>query len=488
MLHVLGDMKVICYIYITMKNLKRTFIPLLLPLTAYTLFIQCGQWINHYWVALNAAETFDYVINADILFFLFIALGIVVSSLLLDRYGETRINKNLGLASAVISAGIACSYMVIRGPQILIAICAFGFFTGCIRPAIIVWFLRNVRYNERGFLLSLTVFVPRIVFDLIFIVIFPEMTEPLLVILTIASGCMMILCLLPGQLIRYKAPETRQNEIPGGLQFDSKALICMIIIAFLLNMLIGILDMASTKPNYIPNAFVNFRYYTRFSTLFFMIPFGIMMDRRGRQSVLVLTPVMLLLAMYAGLYSTSGIIGLAGLCFLMIGSAALSMAVGLIFLDHAENTKRTALTASFGYAALYVARQVGAKAGLALADSDPVIVYTIGSLCGIAAVALIVFFYEHMRSQNVSAVAAIREPGTAEENFGFTLREAEVFRMILHIGTIAEIAGRMYLSEVTVKRHVSSILKKTKTKNRAELVNRFGLKRIKNGDEAEGSR
>ena len=89
-----------------MDKLKGTFFQLLLPLTAYTLFIQCGQWINHYWVAINAVETFDYVINADILFFMFIALGVVVSSFFLDKYGETQVNKNAGLISALISAGI----------------------------------------------------------------------------------------------------------------------------------------------------------------------------------------------------------------------------------------------------------------------------------------------------------------------------------------------------------------------------------------------
>jgi len=62
--------------------------------------------------------------------------------------------------------------------------------------------------------------------------------------------------------------------------------------------------------------------------------------------------------------------------------------------------------------------------------------------------------------------------------FGFTLRESEVFVMILQLGTISEIATRMYLSEVTVKRHVSSILKKTNTHNRAEIFNRYGLAQI----------
>ena len=39
-------------------------------------------------------------------------------------------------------------------------------------------------------------------------------------------------------------------------------------------------------------------------------------------------------------------------------------------------------------------------------------------------------------------------------------------------------SNKVFLSEVTIKRHVSSILRKTKTQNRAELVNRFGLKEI----------
>jgi len=460
-----------------MNSIKRTIIPLLLPLTAYTLFIQCGQWIIHYWVAINAVETFEYVINADIVFFMCIALGIVVSSLFFDKHGETRFNRSVGFVSAIITAGLCCLLMALKGPPILIAVSAIGFFTGCIRPSIMVWFLHNVQYNKRGLLLSLTVFIPRIVFDMIFIVLFPEMTERLLLILTIASGCMIVLCLLPNQLIKNKPPEIQQDDSFPGLRFDKKALLCMIIIAFLLNMLVGILDMFTTKPSYVPLAFVNFRYYTRFSSLFLMIPFGILMDKRGRQSVLMLTPILLLLAMFAGLYSTSGIIGITGLCFMMIGSAALSMAIGLIFLDHASNTKRAALTASFGYVVLYVSRQLGTKIGLALTESDAILVYTLGSLCGIASVVLIVFFYEHMRSRNASEVTVIPDTQIADKkDFGFTLRETEVFNMILHIGTIAEIANKLYLSEVTVKRHVTSILKKTNTQNRAELRNRFGFK------------
>ena len=482
-----------------MDHIKRTIYPLLLPLTAYTLFIQCGQWIVHYWVGMNAYDVFDYVINSDILYFLCIVLGIVASSLLLDKSGETRFNKFLSLAGAAAAAVAACLLMYVRGPLILIPVGLFGFFTGCIRPAIMVWFLRNVQYNQRGLLLSLTVFIPRLVFDTIFIVLFPEMTIPLLLILTIASVCMMIVCLIPKHLIKYEPPAFKQEDALPGLRFDARALTYMISIAFLLNMLIGILDMFVSKPGFIPTAFVTAQYYTRFGSLPFMIPFGLLMDRYGRQSVLRLTPFLLLLAMFAGINSTSGIAGIIGLCLMVIGSAALSMAVGLIFLDHAENTKRVALTASFGYVVSYLSRQVGTKAGLALADADMAVVYTLGSLCGIAALALIVFFYEHMRSRNASAASAASSASAASAasvasetplpqltpqvqpqpadngGFGFTLRESEVFRLILQLGTISEIATKLYLSEVTVKRHVSSILKKTKTQNRAEILNRYGL-------------
>ena len=56
-----------------------------------------------------------------------------------------------------------------------------------------------------------------------------------------------------------------------------------------------------------------------------------------------------------------------------------------------------------------------------------------------------------------------------------TPREQEVLELLTHGFSNAEIGQQLYLSSRTVEKHVSSLLKKTDTSNRAELV-RFAFK------------
>ena len=60
------------------------------------------------------------------------------------------------------------------------------------------------------------------------------------------------------------------------------------------------------------------------------------------------------------------------------------------------------------------------------------------------------------------------------KQYGLTEREKEVFEVILQGATVSEMAQKLYISEVTVKRHVGSILKKTSLTSRAELIERYG--------------
>lgn len=54
-----------------------------------------------------------------------------------------------------------------------------------------------------------------------------------------------------------------------------------------------------------------------------------------------------------------------------------------------------------------------------------------------------------------------------------TLRETEILQELLHQQSNQEIASRLQLAQSTVKLHVNHILKKTKHKNRAELIQGF---------------
>lgn len=57
-----------------------------------------------------------------------------------------------------------------------------------------------------------------------------------------------------------------------------------------------------------------------------------------------------------------------------------------------------------------------------------------------------------------------------EETIAFTEREQEIFQLIVENLSNQEIAERLYISEATVKTHVSSILRKTGQPNRSQAV------------------
>ncbi|WCK52417.1 response regulator transcription factor [Aneurinibacillus sp. Ricciae_BoGa-3] len=59
---------------------------------------------------------------------------------------------------------------------------------------------------------------------------------------------------------------------------------------------------------------------------------------------------------------------------------------------------------------------------------------------------------------------------TDSESLLLTSREQEIFRLIIENLTNAEIAQKLFISEATVKTHVSSILRKTGQPNRSQAV------------------
>ncbi len=60
-----------------------------------------------------------------------------------------------------------------------------------------------------------------------------------------------------------------------------------------------------------------------------------------------------------------------------------------------------------------------------------------------------------------------------EESFGLqilTVREREVFEWLVQNLTTREIAGKMFISEKTVRNHVSNVMQKLNVKGRSQAV------------------
>ncbi|MDE7479015.1 MAG: helix-turn-helix transcriptional regulator [Lachnospiraceae bacterium] len=58
---------------------------------------------------------------------------------------------------------------------------------------------------------------------------------------------------------------------------------------------------------------------------------------------------------------------------------------------------------------------------------------------------------------------------------GLTKRETEITQLIIQGKSNAEIAGELFISETTVKKHVSNIFEKTGVGRREELIIRIRI-------------
>lgn len=80
--------------------------------------------------------------------------------------------------------------------------------------------------------------------------------------------------------------------------------------------------------------------------------------------------------------------------------------------------------------------------------------------------------------------ASLAEPtnlNLPKKSLPFSPREFEVAELIVEGLTNSEIANRLSVSQITVKKHVSQLLKKMEVKNRAHLIRRL-LDYVKESD------
>jgi len=71
-------------------------------------------------------------------------------------------------------------------------------------------------------------------------------------------------------------------------------------------------------------------------------------------------------------------------------------------------------------------------------------------------------FLENVESRDLLA--------NASENYGLSLRELDVLRLVLHGMSTAEIAHRLCIAATTVHAHVKNIARKTKSTKRTEIL------------------
>jgi DNA-binding CsgD family transcriptional regulator len=103
--------------------------------------------------------------------------------------------------------------------------------------------------------------------------------------------------------------------------------------------------------------------------------------------------------------------------------------------------------------------------------------FKMGFLMAISFVFLV--FYRHVRKRYKSGLQEKIDIGRMASEFALTHREAEIIELVLQGKSIKDISQGLYISESTVQKHIYSVYKKTKVRNRLQLIHfskRFRLK------------
>ncbi|MBO5605449.1 MAG: helix-turn-helix transcriptional regulator, partial [Acidaminococcaceae bacterium] len=110
--------------------------------------------------------------------------------------------------------------------------------------------------------------------------------------------------------------------------------------------------------------------------------------------------------------------------------------------------------------------------GAFILDSDKLF-FTLLYVLAIVGCLVIVFYNSALRFNLGSAIAEVTTPLPAPDycaRYGLTQREAEVLDCILSGQSIAEISEALFISQRTVKFHITKLLRKTGTTSQKELL------------------
>ena len=226
---------------------------------------------------------------------------------------------------------------------------------------------------------------------------------------------------------------------------------------------------------------------------------GLIADLKGRQYISVITIAVMTFLIFDVFLLNYPVIKFINWIVLFAGAGFPAMFVTLNFIDIAGQTKKPAIWTGGGRMIKHSVTALGSVAGTMLwnnSDSGYIIVILQYLILLIALIFLLFQHYrfvtENVRSVGLSEITGIEKQASRLQSpvrlketctndimqeiakvYGLTEREGQILRFIFAGAQIKDIAKELYITERTVKFHISNILKKTACRNQRELVSRF---------------
>ncbi len=432
---------------------------------------QTASWLmNEHHAVLGTKNTFQLCF---ILYSLSGAAGLLLGAFLCDRV--IRIKMSHRSLAAVLSL-FACALTALRFfvqnfflfGMLLSLACIFGF---AAHSVLLSESFRKIPYALRALSMGLTL-------SLCVLLRFPadlyakSGTSPGLVylLLSVSAGLLLSLMFFCSPLVKQvfeaQAQDNQEKKRPDARRLIGTGILCSLF----LYTLHGIFD-ANVNGTFVYELVLYFR------VLQIAVPViaGLLCYRFGYTASVMSSLCLAGFGVFCYYFSYSNI---GAAMFAMAGIAALSLffvPIRAMFADISFFSKYPSLVTSLSFITFFLFQALGWPISTLLEHTGKEIGFVLYLCIFIFSVpAMLLFFYSLVQSYLKKATPeATSPPPNLLRSLQLTRREEEIFLLILQGVTMEEISQNLFLSDATVKWHLSNILKKTGVKNRAALIERF---------------
>ena len=396
-----------------------------------------------------------------------ISAGILCASVIIDRSEKLRRHMR---AVILVSSGVTIGMTALLfcpKPFFYIALCLAGVFIGA---AFIVQHTVGMRrfpyeYRCRSFGLSFALagFINTTtdLAELPFLrVEFPEGGYVMAIIVLLSAAVIFFLFTNQPESDSWRAEQV--NRSYATIAIMATAVACAAYMVF------GFKDSAAYPDTPVlvsPSGFL------RYVEVPLFIGIGWLCDKMGRQ-VILLTSLCTALLGSAGIlfYSFPVISTVMELCS-FISIISISTSICVILADLSHYAKYPTLLIGLGFAPIMMGQAFSFPITV-LTGSDAMVLFAVAFVPGVLLIPLVMALLERIRMVYSAGILQKRFLATddAPQKYNLSKREAQVYELILESKTAPEMAQLLYLTESTVKQHITNILRKTGMKNRSQLI------------------
>ena len=260
--------------------------------------------------------------------------------------------------------------------------------------------------------------------------------------------------------IERTSTSSEQNQ--SAMKLVCVALSAMALIAFMHGLTDGIItSLHAAEGEYVAYG------YPRLFVIPGLLLAGIVSDIKNKSIFNFSVLVAMIISLIAILLFYNPVSNNIATCFVYFFGSFMSIYSVSVFMEIAPNTTRPVLFASAGRAVRYFCAGISIIATSILYHQSSLMALVIIYIALEIALFAVFFFRGYLQISTEPS----QEISTQDfKQYNLTEREGEVLTLLLQGKATSDIASELYLSEHTVRSHISNLLAKTNSKSRVEMI------------------